>query len=65
MAGGIDDDAVTIGEVSRSLRRIEANIAKITDEHARRLAKLEQLVWFATGAGGLGVLSGIGSLIGN
>lgn len=62
---------VTLGELARSMERIERKLDKSIDEHdndtntlERRVAALEQWRWFVVGAGAVGGASGLWSIFG-
>ena len=57
-------DDVTMAELARSMQRIESKLDQAIGDHEKRLRRLEQWVWTAAGAGGVGALSGISALLG-
>lgn len=39
------EDAPTLGEIGRTLTRLEGQIAKVTDDHEKRLRAVERWVY--------------------
>lgn len=39
------DESPTLGEIHRTLARLEAQIAKVTDDHEKRLRAVERWVY--------------------
>lgn len=56
-------NAVTLGEVARTVARIERKLDSELADHEQRLRQLERYMWGAIGTGAAGAASGIGALV--
>lgn len=61
----VEDDLreMTMGEVARTLARIEQKLDAITSDHEQRLRRVERYVWVMTGVGATGATTGVASLV--
>lgn len=55
--------AVTLGEVGRSVIRIERKLDELANDHERRLRTVERAIWISAGLGGAGTATGLSALI--
>ncbi|MBX6357645.1 MAG: hypothetical protein IRZ05_17555 [Micromonosporaceae bacterium] len=57
------DDDLTLGELARSLVRIEMKLDQAIGDHETRLRRVERVMWVALGLAAAGGVSGIGTLL--
>lgn len=57
------DDDLTLGELARSLARIEHKLDQAIGDHETRLRRVERVMWVALGLAAAGGVSGIGTLL--
>lgn len=57
------DDDLTLGELGRSLVRIEQKLDQAIGDHENRLRRVERVMWVALGLAAAGGVSGIGTLL--
>ena len=55
----VSDEEITLGEMARSLQRIELKLDTEMNDHEARMRKLEQWMWATSALASAGAFSGL------